>query len=37
LAQQTTASEAKAFEVIAVDGNQLVVSFPEGTRQITVP
>ena len=38
LAQQTsTASETKTFEVIAVDGNQLVVNFPEGTRQITVP
>jgi len=38
LAQQTsTASETKKFEVIAVDGNQLVVSLPEGTREITVP
>ena len=38
LAQQTsTASETKRFEVIAVDGNQLVVSLPEGTREITVP
>jgi len=38
VAQQTsTASETKTFEVIAVDGNQLVVNFPEGTRQITVP
>ena len=38
LAQQSTASsENKTFEVIAVDGNQLVVNLPEGTREITVP
>jgi hypothetical protein len=38
LAQQTsTTSESKTFEVIAVDGNQLVVNLPEGTREITVP
>ena len=38
LAQQTTAStETKTFEVIAVEGNQLVVNLPEGTREITVP
>jgi hypothetical protein len=38
LAQQTSsASETKRFEVIAVDGNQLVVNLPEGTREITVP
>ena len=38
LAQQSTASsETKTFEVIAVDGNQLVVNLPEGTREITVP
>jgi hypothetical protein len=37
-AQQTsTATEIKKFEVIAVDGNDLVVRLPEGTRQITVP
>ena len=37
-AQQTsTATETKRFEVIAVDGNQLVVNLPEGTREITVP
>ena len=36
-AQQTaTSSETKAFEVIAVDGNQLVVRLPEGTRELTV-
>ena len=33
----STASETKTFEVIAVDGNQLVVKLPEGTREITVP
>ena len=33
----TTSSETKSFEVIAVDGNQLVVKLPEGTREITVP
>ncbi len=35
LAQTTT--ETKKFEVIAVDGSQLVVKLPEGTREITVP
>lgn len=36
---QTTSSstETKAFEVIAVDGNDLVVKLPEGTRQLAVP
>jgi hypothetical protein len=33
----STASEVKKFEVIAVDGNDLVVRLPEGTRQINVP
>ena len=33
----TTSSETKKFEVIAVDGNQLVVALPEGTREIAVP
>jgi hypothetical protein len=37
LAQQSTTSETKSFEVLAVDGNQLDVRFPEGTREITVP
>ena len=38
LAQQSTsATETKAFEVLAVDGNVLVVRLPEGTREITVP
>jgi LPXTG-motif cell wall-anchored protein len=37
-AQQTsTATETKTFEVIAVDGNQLVVRLPDGTRELTVP
>jgi hypothetical protein len=37
-AQQTTSSSAtKTFEVLAVDGNQLVVRLPEGTRELTVP
>jgi hypothetical protein len=37
LAQTATTSETKKFQVIAVDGNQLVVKLPEGTRQLTVP
>ena len=38
LAQQTTTSkETKSFEVIAVDGNHLVVRLPEGTQELTVP
>jgi hypothetical protein len=37
LAQQTTSSETKTFEILAVDGNQLVVRLPEGTRELTVP
>jgi hypothetical protein len=37
-AQQTaTSTETKSFEIIAVDGNQLVVKLPEGTRELTVP
>lgn len=37
-AQTTTSSTAtKKFEVIAVDGNNLVVKLPEGTRELTVP
>jgi hypothetical protein len=35
--QQSTASETKTFEVIAVHGNSLVVKLPEGTRELTVP
>jgi hypothetical protein len=37
LAQTSTTSETKKFQVIAVDGNQLVVRVPEGTRELTVP
>ena len=36
-AQQTaTSSETKTFEVLAVEGNTLVVRLPEGTRELTV-
>src|SRR4029079_354222 len=35
--QTSTATQTKKFEVISVDGNQLVVKLPEGTRQLTVP
>src|SRR5688572_1267888 len=36
-AQQTaTSSETKTFEVLAVEGNRLVVRLPEGTRELTV-
>ena len=37
-AQQTsTSTETKTFEILAVDGNQLVVRLPEGTKELTVP
>ena len=37
-AQQTTSStQTKQFEVIAVEGNVLIVRLPEGTRELTVP
>lgn len=36
-AQQTsTSTETKTFEILAVDGNQLVVRLPEGTKELTV-
>jgi len=35
LAQTTT--QTKKFEVIAVEGNDLVVKLPEGTKEMTVP
>jgi hypothetical protein len=35
--QTSTTSETKKFQVISVDGNQLVVRLPEGTRELTVP
>jgi hypothetical protein len=34
--QATTSTETKSFEVLAVDGNLLVVRLPEGTRELTV-
>jgi len=36
LSQQSTTSQTKTFEVLSVQGNQLVVSLPEGTRELTV-
>ncbi len=33
----STSSETKSFEVLAVEGNTLVVRLPEGTRELTVP
>jgi hypothetical protein len=38
LAQQstTTSTQTKTFQVIAVNGNDLVVKLPEGTRELTV-
>ena len=36
-AQTQTTSETKKFTVISVDGSQLVVRLPEGTRELTVP
>jgi len=35
--QAQTTSETKKFQVIAVEGNQLVVKLPEGTKELTVP
>lgn len=32
----STATETKSFEVLAVEGNTLVVRLPEGTRELTV-
>jgi hypothetical protein len=37
LAQTSTTTETKKFQIIAVDGNHLVVKLPEGTRELTVP
>jgi len=34
---RSTSSQVKTFEVLAVDGNNLVVRLPEGTREINVP
>jgi len=33
----TSTTETKKFQIIAVEGNQLVVKLPEGTRELTVP
>lgn len=35
--QASSTTETKPFEVISVDGNNLVVKLPEGTRELTVP
>ena len=35
-AQTTTSSETKKFQVIAVEGNVLIVRLPEGTRELVV-
>ena len=35
--EQTTVRDRKSFEIISVDGNQLVVKLPEGTKELTVP
>jgi LPXTG-motif cell wall-anchored protein len=37
MAQTQATTETKKFQVISVDGNQLVVKLPEGTRELTVP
>jgi hypothetical protein len=37
LAQTTTAVDVRNFEVIAVDGNRLVVRDERGTNEYTVP
>ena len=34
--QTTTGTQTKTFEVLAVEGNTLVVSLPEGTRELVV-
>ena len=33
----STSTQTKNFEIIAVDGNKLVVRLPEGTKELTVP
>ena len=35
--QTSTTTESKSFEVLAVNGNTLVVKLPEGTRELNVP
>jgi len=34
---RSSSSETKSFSVLAVDGNSLVVSLPEGMKELTVP
>ena len=34
--QSTSSTQTKAFEVLAIEGNTLIVRLPEGTREITV-
>jgi LPXTG-motif cell wall-anchored protein len=36
-AQQSTSTEVRAFEVVAVDGNRVVVKGQRGTQEYTVP
>jgi hypothetical protein len=37
-AQETsTSTQTKKFEIVAVEGNKLVVILPEGTKELTVP
>jgi hypothetical protein len=36
-AQQSTSSEVKAFEVVSVDGNKVVVREAQGAKEYTVP
>ena len=36
-AQTTTLTEKRAFEVISVDGNKVVVKTDQGTREVTLP
>jgi hypothetical protein len=36
-AQTSTTAQTKKFHIITVDGNNLVVRLPEGTRELTVP
>jgi hypothetical protein len=36
LAQTTSSSQTKKFQIISVDGNTLVVKLPEGTREMAV-
>jgi hypothetical protein len=37
-AQETsTSTQTKKFEIVAVEGNKLVVNLPEGTKELTVP